>query len=984
MKLTKYILSFAAAAGLLAACQTQEIVQIAAPEDIVPAALHELEVDEIVISATNQKETVEFSWSEADYGAKTAINYSLEAALSEDGKKVTIASGLVEPKVTVTYEDLNRVVFNDLEVPEGQPTELKIYVGSIIYSGAISASYPKVYSQPISLTVTVTAAEKVYPMIYVIGSFNGWTDGTTQELFEFTPDSKVYSGMIGFAGKAAEGWKVRGSAEGWKNELGNWGLNSADPAPAAEAKEINMYNDGGSSDIKVYSKNFYHMTFDTNALKLKMNLSFDNIGVVGAFNGWSEVNNVEMQFNTVKQRFYADVEIAEDGEFKFNIDKAWTTSFGVGANGFLTSDNGGNIAVKAGNYRVYLNMNNLDEITYELNKSMYAQEEEGMTGGGDTPDTPATPEKPVMTGWGIVGEITNWGNLTEDNTYISDITLASDGTYLVAKGVQLKGQFKFRKDGDWGNNFGATGEVEPYELTANTEVALTAGGKNMTIAEGAYDVYFDEANAKAWFINDGSYPGGAAAPEASEWGIVGQVNNWGNTPGVKDVVMYKTATEGLFVAYKVDMPAGSFKIRANNEWNDAANYGLAAAGPVEVDHVYDLVCSGGSGDMTLAAGTYDIWFDLTNSKVYIMTPGKPISEAVGGGATPPTPPTPTDDVWGLVGTITNWADKADINLVAEGDWLVAKKVTLTTTDEFKFRTNGTWGTERTTSSADPVAPNTEYAAAPGAGNIKVAVAGTYDIYLAKTLDKFYVMNEGLTPGQTPSAPEPEEPEFKEEQSIYGVIGVNNNWTTDIMMYTTPVQKLYVARNVEFTDAENRKFKVRKAGAWDNSANYGTKNAGSVAVNHYTDVWSDGGSCDITVELGTYDIYFDLANLRIYVMEPGKDISTAQNGTPQPPLNETWYLRGEFNSWGVTDNAKMTSENGFYVLKNFKLTNASKLKFDTGSWSTNRGGTFSNSTSGFSVTQGGADISVPAGTYDVYLNGDKTKAYFLTPGTKPAN
>ena len=388
--------------------------------------------------------------------------------------------------------------------------------------------------------------------------------------------------------------------------------------------------------------------------------------------------------------------------------------------------------------------------------------------------------------------------------------------------------------------------------------------------------------------------------------------------------------------------------------------------------------------MTLVAGTYDIWFDLTNTKVYIMTPGKPISEAVGGGATPPTPPTPTDDVWGLVGTITNWADKADINMVAEGDWLVAKKVALTTSDEFKFRTNGTWGTERTTSSADPVAPNTEYAAAPGAGNIKVAVAGTYDIYLAKTLDKFYVMNEGLTPGQTPSTPEPEEPEFKEEQSIYGVIGVNNNWSTDIMMYTTPVQKLYVARNVKFTDAENRKFKVRKAGTWDNSANYGTKNAGSVAVNHYTDVWSDGGSCDITVELGTYDIYFDLAKLRIYVMEPGKDISTAQNGTPQPPLNETWYLRGEFNSWGVTDNAKMTSENGFYVLKNFKLTTASKLKFDTGSWSTNRGGTFSNSTSGFTVTQGGADISVPAGTYDVYLNGDKTKAYFLTPGTKPAN
>ena len=75
------------------------------------------------------------------------------------------------------------------------------------------------------------------------------------------------------------------------------------------------------------------------------------------------------------------------------------------------------------------------------------------------------------------------------------------------------------------------------------------------------------------------------------------------------------------------LPAGGFKIRANGVWNDAANYGLAAAGSVEIDHAYDLICGSGSQNMTIVAGSYDIWFDLTNSKVYIMTPGKPISEA---------------------------------------------------------------------------------------------------------------------------------------------------------------------------------------------------------------------------------------------------------------------------------------------------------------------------------------------------------------------
>ena len=306
MKITRYILSFAAAAGLLAACQTPEMVQIASPENVVPASLHELEVSEIAISATNQQEQIEFSWERADYDASTEVRYSLEAALTEDGKKVNVLSGLKDTTAVLTYEELNRVLFNDLEVAEGQATPVKFFIGSVIYAGSSISSYPKVYSQPLTLTVTVTAAEKVYPMIYVIGDFNGWADGTTQELFEFIPDTKVYSGMIGFAGKAANGWKVRGTASGWDDTC-NWGLDGAAEAPAPEAGELTLISSGGSSDIKIYSKNFYHMTFDTNALKLKMNLSFDNIGVVGAFNGWSEVNNVEMQFNTVKQRFYADV-----------------------------------------------------------------------------------------------------------------------------------------------------------------------------------------------------------------------------------------------------------------------------------------------------------------------------------------------------------------------------------------------------------------------------------------------------------------------------------------------------------------------------------------------------------------------------------------------------------------------------------------------------------------------------------------------------
>ena len=232
-----------------------------------------------------------------------------------------------------------------------------------------------------------------------------------------------------------------------------------------------------------------------------------------------------MNFDAKKQKFYADVEFPADGGFKFRLDGAWDVAYGIEGDVLTTA--GGNIDIKAGNYRVYLNMNNYGAITYELSKGDYGA-------AAPEPEPEPEPEVPAVVGWGLVGEYNNWGEQ-------ADVMLASDGTFLAAKGVALSGQVKFRKDGGWDVNLGAPGDVEPVQITANTELALVANGKNFTIAEGTYDVYLDEANSKAWFINDGSYPGGGAAPEASEWGIVGVVNNW----AAPDITMYKTATEGL-------------------------------------------------------------------------------------------------------------------------------------------------------------------------------------------------------------------------------------------------------------------------------------------------------------------------------------------------------------------------------------------------------------------------------------------------------
>ena len=962
MKITKYFLSMAAAVGMIAACQKTEMVQIAAPENVVAPVLEAVEGAIEITPSNLGLEKAAFTWSLADFGVKTQVNYSLEAAAAANSDaKVVIVSGITADtealeagSITfeVEYEKLNAILFNDLKLNDGVAENVLFTIGAKV------GEYAPVYSNAITVSCKVTAAEKQYPKLYVVGSYNGWSHDKNQYLFDFAGTDAVYQGMVDFGeDHAANEFKITGG--GWGNDE-----HSMDGAHDAESKTIALVA-GGGDNINVYqAKRFYHLTFDR-ALTLTADFSFDQLGVIGDFNGWGA--DVVMEFNASKQRFYADVEVAADGGFKFRADAGWDVNWGV-KDGVLEAG-ADNIAVTAGNYRVYVNMNNLGEMTYELNAGMFGKEE--PTAGSTTPENPEPEPTPVV-GWSLIGAFNGWAG---------DLMLASDGTYYFVKGAELEGELKFRKDGDWAVNFGL---AEGAEFAANAEIAVAQDGPNFNVPTGTYDVYLDEANAKAWFITDGSYPGGEEAPEASEWGVVGVVNNWGGSP---DVVMFKTATEGLFVAKNVAMPDGGFKIRANNAWVDTANYGLAAAGPVEVDHVYDLVCAGSSGDMTLVAGNYDIWFDLTNSKVYIMTPGKPISEAVGGTTPEPEPePEPTDLTWYLVGNFNGWtvADAA-YTMTKEGDWFVFKGF-VADGDGFKFNA-GSWDINRgATGEVEPfeLAANTEYEIVANGKNFSIA-AGTYDVYMSLDAAKVYVMAEGLTPGQTPGEePEqPEEPEFEGVASEWGVVGVVNNWgaSADIVMYTTPTEGLFVAKNAEMPDGA---FKIRANNEWNDAKNYGFAAAGTAAVDHAYDLICGGGSKDINLVAGTYDIYFDLNNSKVYVMTPGKAITEAEGGVVETPDASNWYLVGNFNGWATGDaNYKFSKEGNWYVFKGF-VADGQGVKFNAGSWDDNRGGTFSAANTAIAIAHNGSDMYVAAGTYDVYMNAATDTAYFMTPGTTPAN
>ena len=327
--------------------------------------------------------------------------------------------------------------------------------------------------------------------------------------------------------------------------------------------------------------------------------------------------------------------------------------------------------------------------------------------------------------------------------------------------------------------------------------------------------------------------------------------------------------------------------------------------------------------------------------------------------------------WGVVGTMTNWADNADIPMTLEGDWFVAKNVTITTDDSFKFRTDGKWGTERTCT--DPVAADTEVSVASGVGNITVAASAIYDIYLSKNADKMKLVKVGDI-----ETPDPDQPVASE----WGIVGDLTNWVdkSDITMYS--YKGMYVAYEVKFP--ADGSFKIRKGGVWNNAANYGLETSGDVEPGYYYKVITSGGSGNIKVKAGTYDIWFDLTNKYVYVLNPGTDPATATLGTPTAPSN--WNLVGSFNGWNPGDKTyAMTAQGDYYVYKGFTCTSTVEMKFAPGSWGGDKGATSSsNVVKDKRYSTGDTNIKVPKGTYDIYLKKDLKYYWFMTPGSVPAN
>ena len=510
-------------------------------------------------------------------------------------------------------------------------------------------------------------------------------------------------------------------------------------------------------------------------------------------------------------------------------------------------------------------------------------------------DEPGTGDEPGLTlsDWAIVGSFTGEGWGWDAAAGLSLYVL--DENYFVYYGLELAEgtQWKFLQGGAWGGaEVGADRtSVEPNTIQAkgSTNIYVTTPGK--------YDIYLSADATKYYVMSEGKTPADATEPSAAEktYTVTGTIkdSNWDNM-GAAGLMAQE---DGYYVAKNVPFVTAAelyggadqieFKICNTGSWDGA--YGLTedAAYPLNTEIA---VTAGGEKNIAISAapGTYDVYFDEANAKVWVMTPGYKPGDEIPGTEDPepenPEPEQPELEVsdWNIVGSFTGgWNPSAGLALsVLDENYFVYYGLELAADAQWKFLQGTSWGSPEVGANRSSVEPNTIQA--KGGTNIYVNTPGTYDIYLAADASKFYVMSEGKTPAEA-TEPAPAAATYTVTGTIQG-----HNWDNMAAAgLMTEEGGYYVAKNVPFVTAaelyggaDQIEFKICNTGSWD--AAYGAPTTDPYNANAEIPVAENGNNVAVAAPSGAYDVYFDKENGKVWVMEPGlKPGETPAQPEPEP-------------------------------------------------------------------------------------------------------
>lgn len=196
----------------------------------------------------------------------------------------------------------------------------------------------------------------------------------------------------------------------------------------------------------------------------------------------------------------------------------------------------------------------------------------------------------------LVGKLQGWSDKLENKTCLMYAETPMVQSYTTQWNDDAN--LKIWLGSDWGNWDNAYGAKDDGDNSVEGKIA--GSGAIVCPEPGAFYTFkvdFSTMTYK-WTKLENQNP-----TAYEKVGLIGVGGDWDN-----DVDMTEVTPHNWFI--EKNIPEGSFKIRANHEWNDAANWGFAEG--QEFSSTGKLITSGGSKDIKVSAGKYRIFFnDIT-------------------------------------------------------------------------------------------------------------------------------------------------------------------------------------------------------------------------------------------------------------------------------------------------------------------------------------------------------------------------------------
>ena len=212
----------------------------------------------------------------------------------------------------------------------------------------------------------------------------------------------------------------------------------------------------------------------------------------------------------------------------------------------------------------------------------------------------------------LVGKLQGWASEPKDKTCLMYAETPMVQSYTTQWNDDANLKIWLGSDwGDWNNAYGSATMADANTPTGELKVDNNAGAI-ICPEPGAYYTFTADFSTMTykWTKLANQNP-----TEFEYVALIGVGGKWSNGDDIDDIDLKQVAPHNWYKA-NVKIPAGGLKIRADHKWRDDGNWGFAEGQKYESKGT--LITSGGSGNIPVPAGTYNIYFnDITGAYAFV-------------------------------------------------------------------------------------------------------------------------------------------------------------------------------------------------------------------------------------------------------------------------------------------------------------------------------------------------------------------------------